>query len=72
MSKPEKLYIVFSPGGSTAPVKTHPTHKEAASAAWAMAKQFPGQTFYIMQKSGRPAFVEPAATAPEAVQEIAA
>ncbi len=70
--KPPKLYIVFSPEGMTAPVKTHPTHRQAAGIAWQMAKAHPGQTFYVMRKAGRGAFVEAAEAETEAAPALAA
>jgi hypothetical protein len=56
--KSPKLFIVFSPEGPTAPVKTHPSHREAAAIAWHMAKLHPGQTFFVMKTAGRRAFIE--------------
>lgn len=55
--KPKKpgLFIVFSPEGTTAPVKTYPTHQSASHVAWEMARQYPEQTFYVMRHLGKPA-----------------
>ena len=47
-------YIVWSPEGSTAPVKAHATHGEALAVAHMMAKHHPGQTFRVMQCASRP------------------
>jgi hypothetical protein len=71
MSKPEKIFIVFSPEGPTAPVKTYPTHKSAAHDAWEMARKYPTQTFYVMQKAGRPARFADVKDAAEVQQEAA-
>lgn len=50
-----RFFIVWSPTGATPPKCTHKSHQQAARAAWDMARQFPDQTFYVMQKMGRPA-----------------
>ncbi len=59
LSKPKKgRYIVWSPEGMTEPRKVHTTHGEACAIGWHMAKLHKGQTFYIMQQAGKPAYVE--------------
>lgn len=46
-------FIVWSPDGDTPPKVQHPSHKSAHHAAHRMAKEHPGQTFYVMGVGGK-------------------
>lgn len=46
--------VVWSPDGETPPKVAHTTHGSAHRAAHLLAKKHPGQTFFVMERSGRP------------------
>jgi hypothetical protein len=58
MEKPPPFYIVFSPQGTTAPVRQHDSHSEALSTAHHMAKLHPGKEFFVMKSKSRPISAE--------------
>lgn len=72
--KPDKkgLYIVWSPNGEAPPKVAHESHNAACHAAWMMAKQYPGQTFYIMRRAGKPALESGASIDVDAADQVLA
>lgn len=52
-------YIVWSPSGETPPKVSYQTHGAAHFAACRMAKQHPGQRFFVIARAGKGAFVDP-------------
>ncbi|WP_230769506.1 hypothetical protein [Sphingomonas sp. Leaf4] len=54
-------FIVWSPDGAAAPTVQHKSHGSAHRAAHLLAKQHPGRTFIVMEKSGKRICVEPSA-----------
>lgn len=49
-----KRFMVWSPEGKSAPKVTHSTHQEAFAIAHVMAKQYPGQSFYVLATASKP------------------
>lgn len=54
---PKGPFIVWSPEGEAPAKVEHATHGKALWAAWKLAEEHPGQTFYVMGRAGKPAFV---------------